>query len=421
MHLSGIGSANHELSEQDCRQWVRSLIQSLPLTGKRILIIPPDITLFHSDSGAITVMLFEELCSSAPVYVLPATGTHHPMTLSEQQRMFPGIPPQQFLTHDWKQRVVDLGSISPEVLAKISPDAKLGEIRVEANIDLMKQDWDHVISVGQVVPHEVAGFASYSKNLVVGLGGQDIINNTHYLSAVSGIERIMGTADNPVRRLLQYIDDIYLANLRKTYILIVRGRNDNGAYVTRALFSGNEPTVFQAAAHLSMSVNVTHLERPIRKAVVWLDPREYRSTWLGNKAIYRLRCAMADDGELIILGPGIVQFGEDAKIDALIRQFGYRGTPRTVKSLAENESLRNSLSAAAHLIHGSSEGRFRITYAAGGLSESEIESVGYGYGVLSKLVEQYQPSLLQTGWHRDRLGEEFFFVQNPGEGLWKLR
>jgi hypothetical protein len=82
------------------------------------------------------------------------------------------------------------------------------------------------------------------------------------------------------------------------------------------------------------------------------------STWLGNKAVYRTRMAMADGGELIILAPGVKEFGEDHEIDRLIRKYGYRGTPATLAAVKANEELRNNLSAAAHLIHGSSEGRF---------------------------------------------------------------
>ncbi len=132
-----------------------------------------------------------------------------------------------------------------------------------------------------------------------------------------------------------------------------------------------------------MKVNFTVLDEAPRKMVVYLDPEEFHSTWLGNKAVYRTRMAIADGGELIVLAPGVKTFGEDRQIDGLIRKYGYTGTPRVMQLVRETEDLPKNLSAAAHLIHGSSEGRFRITYCPGHLSREEIESVGYGYADLA--------------------------------------
>src|SRR3990172_7027781 len=139
----------------------------------------------------------------------------------------------------------------------------------------------------------------------------------------------------------------------------------------------NISPVFSRAADLSLRVNFTLLDAPLKKVVVYLDPSEFKSTWLGNKSIYRTRMAMADGGELVILAPGLKEFGEDPEIDRLIRKYGYRGTPATLAAVQANPELANNLSAAAHLIHGSSEGRFRITYCPGSQMRAEaIRSVG---------------------------------------------
>jgi len=152
--------------------------------------------------------------------------------------------------------------------------------------------------------------------------------------------------------------------------------------------------------------------------VVYLAPHEFHSTWLGNKAIYRTRMAIADQGELIVLAPGVKTFGEDSEIDRLIRKYGYRTTPEVMRFTEENDELRNNLSAAAHLIHGSSENRFRITYCPGGLTRDEIEGVGYQYASLEEMTRRYDPSVLRDGWNTTDEGERVYYIRNPALGLW---
>src|SRR5207248_3499165 len=134
-------------------------------------------------------------------------------------------------------------------------------------------------------------------------------------------------------------------------------------------------------------------------------------------AVYRTRMAIADRGELVVLAPGVRQFGEDAAIDALIRRFGYRGTPATIAAVEAHPDLAANLSAAAHLIHGSSEGRFRIIYCPGQMTRAEVEGAGYEYGDLREMLDRYPPDRLGSGWNPvDR--EENFLVANPALGLW---
>jgi hypothetical protein len=190
--------------------------------------------------------------------------------------------------------------------------------------------------------------------------------------------------------------------------------------VTRGLFIGDDEECFKLAAELSLKVNFQMLGKPLKKVVVYLDPHEYKSTWLGNKSIYRTRMAMADGGELIVLAPGLKEFGEDKEIDRLIRKYGYVGTDRVLDLVHKNEDLKNNLSAAAHLIHGSSEGRFSITYCPGKVSQKEIESVNFKYADLKQMQEKYNPEKLKDGFNTVS-GEEIFFISNPGLGLWSWR
>jgi hypothetical protein len=167
-------------------------------------------------------------------------------------------------------------------------------------------------------------------------------------------------------------------------------------------------------------VNIILLDAPIKRAVVYLDPSEFKSTWLGNKAVYRTRMAMADGGELLVIAPGLHQFGEDPEIDRLIRKYGYRGTTAILKAVKDNADLQGNRSAAAHLIHGSSEGRFKITYAPGTMTEKEITGVNFSYRQLDETTQQYDPAKLKDGPATVN-GEEIFYISNPAVGLWGLK
>jgi len=276
---------------------------------------------------------------------------------------------------------------------------------------------DLILSIGQVVPHEVVGMANGNKNIFVGTGGSVGIHRSHFLGAVYGMERMMGRAETPVRRVLNYASEHFAKDLPIVYVQTVVGKNAAGELVLRGMFVGDDAECFERAAELSLQVNFLMLDREIKKAVVYLDPHEFKSTWLGNKSVYRTRMALADGAELMVLAPGVHEFGEDAAIDLLIRKYGYCGTPATLDYVKADANLAANLSAAAHLIHGSSEGRFSIRYCPGGLTREEIESVHYEFGELASMMSKYHPAVLKDGWNVVD-GEEIFFVSNPGLGLW---
>jgi nickel-dependent lactate racemase len=234
------------------------------------------------------------------------------------------------------------------------------------------------------------------------------------------MERIMGRAQTPVRAVLDYAADHFAKHLPIVYLLTVRGRNTAGRLVTRGLFAGDDTACYHRGAELCRTVNLDRLDHAPAKIVVWLDPKEFKSTWLGNKAVYRTRMAIADDGELIVLAPGVREFGEQPDIDAMIRKFGYRGTPALLEAVCSRSELAGNLAAASHLIHGSSEGRFHITYCPGHLTRAEIESVGYRYADLATMRQKYDPTGLRDGWNQVD-GEEVYFISNPALGLWGTR
>jgi nickel-dependent lactate racemase len=386
----------------------------------RVLAVPPDYTRFHSRAGDVTSILYDYYREKL-TDVLPALGTHTPMTRSQIDTMYHGIPHDIFRVHDWRRDVLTIGRVPSEFIHKITEGKLDYDWPAQLNKLIYSGGHDIVFSVGQVVPHEVIGMANHNKNLFVGTGGAEGINKSHFLGAVYGMERLMGRADNPVRQLLNYASDHFIRNLHVIYILTVIGRDTGGRLVMRGLFIGDDPEVFLKAASLSAKVNFDILEEPLDKVVVFLDPSEFKSTWLGNKSIYRTRMAIADGGELTVLAPGVKEFGEDPEIDRLIRKYGYHGTPETLKATKENAELENNLSAAAHLIHGSSEGRFSVTYCPGHLTRDEIKSAGFNYASCREMMHRYKPEGLKEGFNTAADGEKFYYISNPALGLWATK
>ncbi|MBV8631994.1 MAG: D-mannonate epimerase [Silvibacterium sp.] len=412
------GVPDLQLSDHDLKSLLCEALDKLG-PRRRVLAVPPDQTRLHSRAGDLTRYAWEYYGDSLKA-VLPALGTHAPMPPETLTRMFRAIPLDLFRVHNWRTDVETLGEVPCEFIEKVSEGKLHYSWPAQTNRLISRGGYDLILSIGQVVPHEVIGMANYTKNILVGAGGPDGINRSHYLGAVYGMERIMGRAENPVRAVLNYASDHFLRDIPIVYILTVVGLASDGSLAVRGLFIGDDAECFHLASDLSLKVNFQMLDAPIQKAVVYLDPHEFHSTWLGNKAVYRTRMALADDAELIILAPGVREFGEDPTIDRLIRKYGYRGTPATLAAVDKNLDLAADLGAAAHLIHGSSEGRFKITWCPAFLTREEIEGVGYAYGDLNSMLARYSPEQLRHGYNNIG-GEEIFFIANPGLGLWALR
>ncbi|MFZ0746013.1 MAG: lactate racemase domain-containing protein [Terracidiphilus sp.] len=397
------------------------LSESLAKLGprNRVLAVPPDMSRIHSQAGALTHAVWQHFGDRLKT-VLPALGTHTAMQPAQLKQMFGDVPQDLFRVHNWRTDVETVGEIPAEFIHQQSEGKLNFAWPAQVNRLISRGDFDLILSIGQVVPHEVIGMANYNKNILIGTGGRDSINRSHYLGAVYGMERIMGRADNPVRAVLNYASDHFLRHTPIVYVLTVVGRKADGDLAVRGLFIGDNVECFHRAAELSLKVNFELVDKPIRKAVVYLDPHEFHSTWLGNKAVYRTRMALADGGDLIVLAPGVREFGEDKTIDGLIRKYGYRGTPATLDAVEKNTDIAGELSAAAHLIHASSEGRFTITWCPGHLTREEIEGVGFAYGDLTAMLKKYDPAKLAHGYNRVD-GEDIFFIASPGLGLWAHR
>jgi nickel-dependent lactate racemase len=406
------------LTEDQLLDALKESIRDRAGSLEKVLLLPPDLTRMHSGAGKITAIYYDLLKDHCQVDIMPALGTHAAMTEQECREFFgDSVPLDRIIEHNWRKDIVKIGEVPGSYVSEVSGGLLDYSIDVEVNRRLIDPSYDLIVSVGQVVPHEVVGMANYNKNIFVGCGGKDIINKSHMLGAVYGMEKIMGRDFSPVRKVFDYAEEHFLKNAPLLYVLTVMTFNE-GHLAMNGLFIGRERKVFEEAVQLSQQKNLTFMDKPFKKAVVYLDPREFKSTWLGNKSIYRTRMAIADDGELIILAPAVKRFGEDDGIDVLIRKYGYVGSKKVLELYKKNDDLQNNLSAAAHLIHGSSEGRFSITYAVDKLTRQEVESVNFKYMSLEDAYKKYDPAKLKDGYNTLEDGEEIYYISNPALGLW---
>ncbi len=412
-----IAKTDNGLSQEEIKAALLDSLKGREL--KKVLILPPDFTRFHSNAGYITNVYYHTLTEmGAKVDIMPALGTHVAMSEEQWRAMFGDIPYERMLVHRWRTDVVKLGEIPAEFLSEITEGLWDKPVSAEVNRLVMDGSYDLIISPGQVVPHEVIGMANHSKNLFVGVGGSEMINKSHMVGAVYGMERMMGKDHTPVRRMFDYGMEHFLKDRPILFVLTVTTA-PGGNIRTHGLFIGEGRECLTNAVKLAQQKNIDFVEHGVKKCVVYLDPSEFKSTWLGNKAVYRTRMAMADGGELIILAPGVERFGEDDKVDKLIRKYGYRGRLHTLEEFRkpENADLSENMGAAAHLIHGSSDGRFTITYAVKNITKEEISSVGFNAADYDELAKKYNPEKLKYGYNTVD-GEEVYYIPNPALGLW---
>ena len=405
------------LSQAEIKEALLASLEGRDL--KKVLIVPPDFTRYHSGAGYITNVYYHTLCDrGCHVDIMPALGTHVMITEDQATKMFGDIPYEKFIRHNWRTDVVKLGEIPGSYVSSITEGLWHEPVSVEVNRRIMNPDYDLIISPGQVVPHEVIGMSNHAKNIFVGVGGSEMINKSHMIGAVYGMERMMGRDYTPVRQLFDYGMKHFLAQRPILFVLTVTTVPQN-EILTHGLFIGEGRQCLTEAVKLAQKKNIDFVEHGLKKCVVYLNPAEFKSTWLGNKAIYRTRMALDDGGELIILAPGIERFGEDDAVDALIRKYGYRGRLTTLQTFRDpkNTDLRENMGAAAHLIHGSSDGRFTITYAVRDISAAEVERVGFQAASYDKVVRIYDPHKLHYGFNMVK-GEEIYYIPNPALGLW---
>lgn len=409
------------ISGEQLEKMLNDLLVQYP-DAKKVLIIPPDYTRCYSYAGEITQLLYKKLSPSAQIDVMPALGTHMAMNEDEMQKFFGDVVPRdRIIVHHWQTDTVCLGYVPAEVCSEISNGLFPEQIDVEVNHLLVDGGYDLILSVGQVVPHEVVGMANYSKNIFVGTGGREMINKSHMLSAICGMEKALGVIDSPARKVYDYAQQHFIdGKLPLVYLQTVTTR-ENDTLKLHGLYIGESRKPFEKAAELAQKLNIIHVDHRAKKVVTYLDPEELKTTWVGNKGIYRTRMTVADGGELIVLAPGVIAFGENEEMDKMTRKYGYTGTEHILE-LYRQGVFEGRLMSAAHLMQGSTEGRFTVTYATKpeNLSKEEIESVGYQWADYNEITKRYNPETLKEGWNVLPDGEEVYFVGTPALGLWKV-
>jgi nickel-dependent lactate racemase len=390
-------------------------------TFNRVLLLPPDLTRAHSRVGYITELFYKALMAENPkcdIQVIPTLGQHVPHTEEENKWMFGSIPNERIHAHDWRGGCSHVGTIPAELVKETTGGKADWEIPVDLNSMLMDEKWDLIINLGHVVPHEVLGFANHNKNYFIGVGGKETICASHIAAAVYGIENNLGCLVTPLRACYNWAEDNMLGHLKDLYVQIVLKRDEQNKLVICGLFVGDDLETYLEAARLSRQENITTFDKPIKKVVAVMQADEFRSTWVGNKAVYRTRMVIADGGELLIIAPGLERFGEQPEVDALIRKYGYSGTEKVLNLYKTEADMQAIPHGVAHLIHGSSEGRFTIRYAPGHLTKAEIEQVNYQYADLKETLERYAPEKMKEGWNTMPDGEEVFYISTPSAGLW---
>jgi nickel-dependent lactate racemase len=388
---------------------------------KRVLLLPPDITRMHSGTGRLTEMLYNLLAAEAEVHVIPTLGQHVPHTADENRQMFGSIPNERIHAHDWRNGCVPVGEVPARFVDEATQGAADWAMPIVLNRMLMEGSWDLIINVGHVVPHEVLGFANHNKNYFIGLGGKDLICTSHMAAASCGIENNLGNLVTPVRACFNRAEDEYLDGLPDLYVQVVMARNEQDQLVHTGVYVGDDLETYLSAARQSREQNITLFDKPLEKVVCVMQGDEFFSTWVANKAVYRTRMALADGGELIIIAPGLKRFGEQPDVDSFIRKYGYVGTKRVMEQYREQADMQDLAHATAHLLHGSSEDRFKITYAPGHLSQAEVEGVNFGYADINAMINRYRPSACSQGWNETADGERYYFIPTPSAGLWATR
>lgn len=389
---------------------------------ERVLLLPPDITRAHSGAGWITHEFYRLLTAEgSDVHLIPTLGQHVPHTPEDNTWMYGDIPEERIHVHDWKNGVTHVGTVPAEVVREATGGVVDWEMPIDLNTMAVTEPWDLIVHVGHVVPHEVLGFANHNKNWFIGLGGKRLLGASHMASAVYGIENNLGNLLTPVRACFNYAEDHFLAGLPEAYFQVVMDYDEASALRHTGVYVGDDRETYYAAAQASLAQNITVFDEPVHKIVAVMQADEFRATWVANKAVYRTRMALADGGELLVIAPGVERFGEQPEVDDLVRKYGYLSQREVLELYRTQADMQDIPHGTAHLVHGSSEGRFTITYAPGALTREDIESVGYRYLDLDEALRRYDPAVMKDGWNTMPDGEVVYYISTPSAGLWSTR
>jgi lactate racemase len=416
MSVIGSGNPHQFLTEDQVKAVIIQGLDSLSLTGKRVLFIIPDSTrtmplplFFREITGQL-------MGKARQLDFLVALGTHPAMSAEALLRLV-GISAEekaskyanvQLLNHAWKdpQSLTLLGSIPSSEILELSNGLLEMEVPVRLNRRIL--EYDQIIICGPVFPHEVVGFSGGNKYFFPGIAGSDIIDFTHWLGALITSYTAIGTKDTPMRRVINRAAAM-IPVPRHALCSVVSHEGISG------VFFGTPEEAFSAAADLSAQVHVHWIATPYRQ-VLSVMPSMYDEIWVGAKGMYKMEPAIADGGEVIIYAPHIREFS--VVHGKVIREIGYHVRDYFVKQwerfkdypwgvLAHSTHLRGIGSYENGIEHP----RIQVTLATA-IPEEECRRVNLGY---------CNPASIHPQEWSGREAEGVLLVPRAGEYLYRLR
>jgi nickel-dependent lactate racemase len=379
----GQGSGDRPLSPEDIERILAEGLRSVPLTGKRVLVIVPDTT--RSAPVPLLFRLLNRLLAdeTAALDYLVALGTHPPlspeglerlvgMTTAECERRWPRV---RLFNHRWDhpEALCTLGVISRRETERLTDGLLADDVPVRVN--RMLTDHDQLLICGPVFPHEVAGFSGGAKYLFPGVAGAEIIDFTHWLGALCTSMATIGVQDTPVRRVIHRAAELVDRPILNV-ALVMDGERLHGLWV------GDHLRTFAAAAALSAQLNVVWLDRPVQR-VLSMPATRYDDLWTAAKAMYKTEPVVADGGEVVIYAPHLreISYTHGALIDRVgyhVRDYflaqwdRFRHLPGTI--LAHSTHVKGS----GAYVNGHEEPRIEVTLATS-IPEERCRRVNLGY------------------------------------------
>jgi len=303
MPANGTGRTHGYLTPAEFEDTLAAGIDALDLAGQRVLVIVPDGTRTMPLPQVHALLTRHLQPRAAAMDYLIALGTHSPMDDAALTRHF-GAPVSGGLigrsrvyNHRWMdpQTFVQLGVIPAEEIRDLSGGLFAQEVPVRLNRLVL--DYDRLLVVGPVFPHEVVGFSGGSKYFFPGIAGPEIINFTHWLGAVLTNQRIIGAGYTPVRAVIDRAAAM-IPTPAACFALVVTHEG------TAGLFYGSPQEAWLSASALSAQKHILYVDHPFRR-VLSVMPRLYDDLWTGAKGMYKMEPAVADGGEVVIYAPHI--------------------------------------------------------------------------------------------------------------------
>lgn len=416
MNVIGNGFEDRVMSEDMIVEIVNKALDNKGLDGKRVLVITPD----HTRTAPIPLMfktLYGVLAGrTKKLDFLVALGTHPPMPMDHIYNLF-GIdanehkekyPKSNFFNHHWKDpnSLTKIGTIPEKTIERISDG--LFSMPVNLTINKMINEYDHIMIVGPVFPHEVVGFSGGNKYLFPGIAGQEIIDFFHWLGAIITSPKIIGTKYTPVRKVVDEAAS-YVKAEKSCFAMVVKGNDLAGMYY------GTPEDAWSEAADLSAKLHLTYVDRTYH-TVLSCAPKMYDDVWTGGKCMYKLEPVVADGGKLIIYAPHIDEISYTH--GKILDEIGYHTRDYFVKQW--DKFKKYPWGVVAHSTHVKGIGKYedgvekpRVeVILATRIPEERCRKVNLGY---------MDPDSIRVEDYQNKEDEGILYVPKAGETLYRLK